>query len=1149
MTKIGGGCLLFILVFAVVCTLPAQAPTQADIEAAIIDGVEWLANQQEIDGSWPGYIYAGINFLDLGTTGLAVLKLEERAYELGYDSPFNLNYAYHNNVILGLDYLFSKLVTIGITLQNHQAGATGTIDDPDYNGNGWGIYANGTTAKATYVYDTGITLAAISASRTPDRLAPNSETYLEIAQDIVDWLAWAQSDKDYPSYGMGEGGWAYYAVDNSYSAHVDNSISGYATMGLAYAIRFGCVLPTWVKTELSAFIDDIQDPVNGDLNDGGSWYEYPGGPIGVNILKTGNLIFEMKLVEDISTTPRVVNALNYLKAHWSNASGSPQPPGWDGNPAEYQTMFCAMKGLSYMGIDTFDGIDWYADFSDRIVAQQCKIPGANYGSWQTSSGLGNPILITEWALLTLEKMFAPAVIHLDAEPPILIDLANPVGTAWHELYPDYCNWHYLAGWLDSNNNSILDRCDHIILDNETGYSGWYNVEDVTVTLRLANSTLNETMYVEFSGSFQDFPFNDPVNTTWHEVYPEYGNWFNLTFWSDTDLTGNLTSSDQITLENENATEWHVDAVKTDLLVTFEKYPDFGDAPDFYNDPSYMYPSKLFGWLGDGGPPDTVSYWSFYEGEGLTASDFVDGNDGALTIGTTWIDGFFGSALDFDEYYDCVIVPNDDSLNVGAGDFSVQAWIKPSAVSGTKTIVDKRLTQSVGYAVFIWNGRFGLQLADGGYANYFVPADMSVAVDGEWHFVFVSVDRSSCATFYVDDKQISIPIGHPGNLDNSADLRIGGNSLSSSLYFEGGIDEVALYKRALTSREVRQLRQLQVRDGASHVDWNYEWLGESVNGEIDSKQTYGDEFDDGVKAQFYVVYPPIDHSVVLRLWITITTSGQLGRYNISDPNKVMYLNAWIDWNQDYDWADDGEKIIGTNSPTGTQNFTGPGTAYYSMLTPVSAWLGRNWLRVRLDYGEDVGENPQSWTDVSLDQYKGQAMFGEVEDYQLSRDVGVSGVVPSKSVIGEGYSGKINVTVVNQGGCTETFNVTAYANTTAIQTITNITLLSKDSAILTFTWNTSGFARGNYTISVYATPVLNETDIDDNTLTDGWTIITIRGDVNGDFKVDGKDVAAIAKAYNTKTGDLLWNPNADINGDDKVDGKDIAIVAKYYGTHYP
>jgi len=63
--------------------------------------------------------------------------------------------------------------------------------------------------------------------------------------------------------------------------------------------------------------------------------------------------------------------------------------------------------------------------------------------------------------------------------------------------------------------------------------------------------------------------------------------------------------------------------------------------------------------------------------------------------------------------------------------------------------------------------------------------------------------------------------------------------------------------------------------------------------------------------------------------------------------------------------------------------------------------------------------------------------------------------------------------------------------------------------------------------------------------GRVTVTFPGDVNSDLKVDGKDIAFLAKAYNTRPGDSLWNPDADVNNDGKVDGKDVATAAKNYG----
>jgi hypothetical protein len=438
--------------------VPAQAANEADIEQAIIDGLVWLTAQQNMNPLDPDYGSWNAYYGQLGAgTGLALYKLCERAYELNYESPFDPAYEYSGNVSAGFTWMFNHLTAVEISVQDHTAGATGTMDDPDSRVNGLGVR----TSTGYQIYTTGIMLAAIAASGTPDR--PNEggmdvdgdaviDTYQEIAQDIVDFLAFAQSDginAGFHGYTL-EGGWEYQAIDNGNPAGgwmSDQSNSGYAMLGLAEAQAFGCTIPDWVKTELSWWIDWVQDDVDNDPpagNDGGSLYSYPGDFIGVNILKTGNLIFQMALAGDTPTTPRVQDALDYLERHWADASGANSPAGWDGNPAQYQAMFCAMKGLEYMGIDTFGAgpIDWFEDFSDAIVAQQDKTAGPTYGSWQNSSGRGEPVIITEWALLTLEKVAPPPTCP--EEPgtrtmgfyknhPCVVELVLPVTIAGEEV--------------------------------------------------------------------------------------------------------------------------------------------------------------------------------------------------------------------------------------------------------------------------------------------------------------------------------------------------------------------------------------------------------------------------------------------------------------------------------------------------------------------------------------------------------------------------------------------------------------------------------------------------------------------------------------------------------------------------------------------
>jgi hypothetical protein len=165
-----------------------------------------------------------------------------------------------------------------------------------------------------------------------------------------------------------------------------------------------------------------------------------------------------------------------------------------------------------------------------------------------------------------------------------------------------------------------------------------------------------------------------------------------------------------------------------------------------------------------------------------------------------------------------------------------------------------------------------------------------------------------------------------------------------------------------------------------------------------------------------------------------------------------------------------------------------------------------------------------------------------------DIAITDVNPLKTVVGQGYSMNMTVTVGNQGDQPATFNVTVYANTTAIQTET-LTLTSQSFTTITFTWNTSGFAKGNYTISAYAWPVQGETDTADNTLVDGWAYLSIPGDVNVDLKVNVLDAIILSGAFGSFPGHPRWNPNADINGDGRVNILDAIILAGHFGEVDP
>jgi len=156
---------------------------------------------------------------------------------------------------------------------------------------------------------------------------------------------------------------------------------------------------------------------------------------------------------------------------------------------------------------------------------------------------------------------------------------------------------------------------------------------------------------------------------------------------------------------------------------------------------------------------------------------------------------------------------------------------------------------------------------------------------------------------------------------------------------------------------------------------------------------------------------------------------------------------------------------------------------------------------------------------------------------NHDVAVTNVRPYKTLIGGGgYGMNITVTVANQGDFTETFDVAIYANATFIQA-TRITLTSGNSAAINLKFNTTGFVKGNYTISAVASIVPDEIDIYDNTLAD----VTIRVrvgvpcDVTGSVSIgvpddvcNMRDIGYICAHFMTTPLSTNWDPNCDVTG---------------------
>ena len=359
------------------------------IECAIQEGLDYMIPLQNMDGYWSD------GYTTIATTGLMCVKLIDRAKELGVD-PFSEDYEYKDNLVAAINH-------IAASLQNNMGGLAQLL-------------GNNTT------YTTGITAMCLAdaANVNPEGTATVADgtvyTYPQITQKLVDWLVAAQNVTE-----CGQGGWYY--TGNPNTAWADNSVSGYATLGLGFALSLAGIDISATLPSLDIYIDNVQQ--NGGDYDGGSIYEpCVSRGVGINTLKTGNLLYELGLVGENQGDDRVDRAIAFIVKYWANNGGDCNGCGWVG---DYQAMFTMMKGLEGLGVDMLpnpmdDDIDWFTEVATYIVSYQ-----NNDGHWLHTAGRGTSITDTAWALLTLEKVVPEITktVPVDIKPSSCPNPLNP----------------------------------------------------------------------------------------------------------------------------------------------------------------------------------------------------------------------------------------------------------------------------------------------------------------------------------------------------------------------------------------------------------------------------------------------------------------------------------------------------------------------------------------------------------------------------------------------------------------------------------------------------------------------------------------------------------------------------------------------------
>jgi len=200
--------------------------------------------------------------------------------------------------------------------------------------------------------------------------------------------------------------------------------------------------------------------------------------------------------------------------------------------------------------------------------------------------------------------------------------------------------------------------------------------------------------------------------------------------------------------------------------------------------------------------DLVGYWSFDDGSGSVAVDGSgNGNDGTLVNmeDANWVDGIVGKCLDFDGTTQYVTSSTSPSVS---GNFSISVHIKRQ---GTGSGLNNTIIDVGNYTA---NNGFGLWINDSNELTWRINQDynhysVGIPTLDTWRH-YVLVYNGTTVKVYEDGIEIYTTNYSTNPTVVTNYMRAGKRESTNNEYFNGLIDEVRIYNRALTPSEVKAL---------------------------------------------------------------------------------------------------------------------------------------------------------------------------------------------------------------------------------------------------------------------------------------------------------------------------------------------------------
>lgn len=196
--------------------------------------------------------------------------------------------------------------------------------------------------------------------------------------------------------------------------------------------------------------------------------------------------------------------------------------------------------------------------------------------------------------------------------------------------------------------------------------------------------------------------------------------------------------------------------------------------------------------------DLIAWWQFDESQGQRTIGTLSNQVGRLVGNPHRDKGYYGNAIlfdGFDDYIDCGVIP-DCSLTQ---QLTVSVWVKVRAFNLPRQTIMASIN-GIRLARYRQTSKLVFSCYPEAQEGWQVVGNTPIN-DNQWHHI-VGIYKNSTASLYIDGKPEASLSEIQDLYPNQGSLFIGrSNFLQEKQFWNGWIDEVRIYQRALSEREV------------------------------------------------------------------------------------------------------------------------------------------------------------------------------------------------------------------------------------------------------------------------------------------------------------------------------------------------------------